>query len=208
MEVVDVASVKIRIEPMKKDDIARVVELYQQYMPSTFIKNLGESFLFSLWHCLVSSKLCYNLVLIAEGEIAGFICATLDSHKMVKELIRKNWLYFLRLCLLNFNRNFAYLRAGFQIPFYLRKASLNNIKSELLFISIEPPYRRQNLAKRLIFTILAEFRKNGITQTKVTVLKDNLIVNELLLNSGFILSKEFRFYNKEMCLYSYGLHLI
>ena len=93
----------------------------------------------------------------------------------------------------------------FKTPLYFKKTRLPYTKAELLFIAIKPECREKGVAVKLIQIALEELRNRNIAKVKVTVVRHNTVVNNLLRKLGFNLIRSFDFYGKEMNLYNYRL---
>lgn len=193
----------LTIRKMEAKDVKPVVYLYQNYMNDSIIKHLGKDFLNLVWEFLVDTDYSLNFILEDRKRVVGYISGTFDSDKIFKTFFLRRGFSLSKFIFSNLGKIPKCLTLLLEMYSYLKNTSLNSVKAELLFITIHPEFRGKGWAKKLIFTILEEFKKQNISKVKVTTIRSNLKVNQLLFDLGFKIEKLFKFYNQKMCLYSF-----
>jgi len=191
------------IRPLLTKDVSQVVSLYENYMFDSELKKIGEKFLYLLFVAINDSNYSINYVYEENSKVVGFISAALNTKKLFEELLRKSKLAFLRSLFFSLLKRPYLLFFMLEFGCYLQKAQHKRIKAELLFIVIDPQYRKSGRAKGLINTVVTDLKKMSHNTVRVLVLKKNWAANHLLRNLGFCLVNEFKFFNKQNLLYEY-----
>ena len=193
------------IRRMNKEDIPDVVELYLNHMFDSVFVQLGRGFLTLIFKEMLKSDYATNYVYEDKSIIVGFISSSLNARRLFRQIINNNFFflgYLIALKCITKPKTIFYI---IDSASYFNKTELKSVNAELLFISIDPGYRRGGIAKELIAATLKEFCKRGISRVKVATLKNNLIVNNLLRKIGFIQVDIFKFFGKENVLYEFKL---
>lgn len=73
----------------------------------------------------------------------------------------------------------------------------------MLFVAVEPEFRKKGAARSLVDRALKNIYDKGIDKVKVTTVKTNKIVNKFLESYGARFEREFEFYGKDMILYTF-----
>jgi len=193
---------EILIREATLDDFEDIFCLYTNYMFDSYLLKFGSSFVKKYLKIIVNSKNCVTLVAV-ENHIAGFIMAAFNSKKILSELffnieILRVWI---KQVLVRPSLTFESL----ELILYPINPCLKNVNAELLFIAIEPTYRKRNLATKLIKEVLSLMRQKGIKKVKVSTIVKNEAVNMLLNKLGFKVEKTFKLFKKYMHLYSYEI---
>lgn len=186
---------------MSEADIEYVVNLYANYMPASFFNKFGKDFMKIIFNGILNSKYGINYVYAEDLNVAGFISASVYTEKLFNEIMLKNKLPLLKIMFLNALKRPCLLMKIIEPLFYFKKTRHQNIKAELLFIAIDPQYRKKGISKDLIMAVLNKLKDMCISKVKVTVLKENIVVNKLLQDLNFDLVGRFKFYGNETLLY-------
>ena len=184
------------------EDLDSIVSLYGAYMFDSYLVNFGPLFVKRYLEIILNSKNCVTLVTGARRPV-GFIMAALDAKKILAELLLDTGVFRAWM-------NQALVRPGralqsLELLSYPLRARRRNINAELLFIALDPAYRGQGHAARLIDSVLRRMRSKGVRRVKVTTLAANTAVNRLLAKLGFELKKTFRLFGRPMHLYDLTL---
>jgi ribosomal protein S18 acetylase RimI-like enzyme len=193
------------IRKMSPGDIPEVVDLYRQHMSNSFLKMLDKRVLVLLFQALLNSRYSIQYVYEDDSSVAGFIASSLDSKAFLRSMLVKNILSITRFILLDVIKHPGLLALLCETLLYFNKAGFGDIKAELLFIVVDPRCRKKGIAQDLVTTTLGSFKNASVVRVKVSIVKSNRIVSRLLEKSGFIMLKEFIFYNKENQLYGLTL---
>jgi len=187
---------------MTEADLERAVQLYAEHMPGSFFLTLGRGFIAFLLRGLLESAFGLCHVYEADGRVVGFIAATSNKKKLFKEMIGRHFFAlagFALRCVVKEPK--AALRLLETAGYGLAAQGPSSTPAEMLFVSVDPAHRRSGVCTALIQAVFNGYRQAGVTQTQVSVLKDNEAVNNLLRGLGFVLVRGFRVYGKDMLLY-------
>ncbi len=191
---------KIIIREATLADLDSIVYLYTSYMFDSYFMKFGSSFVKKYLKLILTSRNCIILV-AEENRVVGFIIGTINCKRLLTELI------FNKVIFCTWVKNILSIPGlvfeSLGLIFYPFNTRLESVNAELLFIAIEPAYRKKGLAAGLINRTLSLMRQKGIKQIKVSVLIKNQAVNILLEKLGFQKMKTFKLFRKEMHLYSF-----
>lgn len=190
------------IRRIETTDLGRITKLYYSNIKESFFSMFGMDFLSLLLEAILTSEFTIGYVLELNQEVEGFIIGTTDTSKLFRNVFCKKWSNLLSKVFVAILRKPAIFKHVFDSFNYSAKTHIEDTKAELLFIAIESEYRDQDFGKMLINRTLQEIRNKGIGKVKVSTLNSNKVVNKMLENFGVKLEKEFKFYEKEMNLYT------
>lgn len=191
------------IRQAKIKDIYRIIELYCLYMEDSFLVRFGKGFLKQLFEGIIVSKHGLCFVYEDDSKVRGFIAGTSHLSKFFRDIFfRKGHILLVKLLpeIIKYPLVIGYITESFS---YSTKTNVKNVNSELLFIAVEPGCRKEGVAKKLVDSALRSIYDKGMSKVKVTILKTNKIVNNFLKNYGVHLEREFKFYGKDMILYTF-----
>jgi ribosomal protein S18 acetylase RimI-like enzyme len=185
-------------------DLDKIQYLYSGHMFDSYLSGFGDSFVRGYLKVILKSENCFTL--IAERPLAaGFITAVFDREKLLSEMFFS--FEFLFSCAKQILiRPILVLKSLGLIPYLFNSTYANDIKSELLFIAIDPGYRRRGLGMDLINKALNLMKENGVKKIRVSAIAANQAVNPLLKKLGFQMEKSFKLFGKKMHLYNYEIY--
>lgn len=189
------------IRAATESDIESIMGLFTRYIDNSFFPGLGENFMKTFPAALVQSPAAVNFVCTVDSRVVGFISGLYDSSSFSKEIVRRKWVSLLRVIACSFLRRPAIMRDFLEGFLYARRAMRDPVKAELLYIAIEPDFRSQGAAARLIEHALEEMKQRGAPKVRVSTDQSNTAVNRLLLKIGFEREDSFRLFGKRMYLY-------
>ncbi|MFH1791620.1 MAG: hypothetical protein ABH885_06545 [Candidatus Omnitrophota bacterium] len=189
------------IRPMRSGDIGQVVRLYAGHMYESSFIRFGEEFLVVMFRAMLDSGLGINYIFEEEGGIKGYISASADTGRLFREIIVKRAMRLIKAVLPEVARHPSLIKDVIEACLYFRKAGLSDIKAEFLFITIDPACRGRDVSKDLINEVIKEFSRRGVKKAKVTALKNNHVVSNLLADMRFRQMGAFKFYGKETLIY-------
>jgi ribosomal protein S18 acetylase RimI-like enzyme len=196
------AEKEILIRQAAPDDLNSIVRFYTDYMFDSYLLKFGSAFINNYLKTILTSKDCITLI-ADDGRAVGFIMSTFDCKKTQARLIFNMGIF--REWLKKVLRHPGAALESLGLVFYPFNTQVKGVNAELLFIAIEPSYRNQQLAAKLIKETLALMKQRGVRKVKVSTLVKNGPVNTLLNKMGFKINKTFRLFKKYMYLYVYGL---
>lgn len=188
---------------MRLDDVRRVSELHAVHMANSVFAKLGLRFLQNVYRSLLTSCHAVAFVCEANDEMVGFIAASTRSSILLRHAFLTRFHELSILVPIALIRRPWLVKDLMQTLKYPKLTEVPEIEAEMLFISIERPYRKTGLAKEFIAAVLSAFRERGVPRTKVTTEVQNEVVNRLLVALGFHVERDFDFYGKAMRLYTY-----
>lgn len=191
---------------MLAKDLPACTELYLNFMYDSLYAQLGYKFVYNLLTGLCQARSELSYVCVEAERIIGFITVSVNSQQTTRELLwGQGWklgLHALLACLKKpalFNHllnTFRYFQQTGEDP---------SAQAEMIFITVDPDFRRQRVGERLIVKALREYWLRGAKAVKVTTVDDNLGVQLLLQKLGFTKRGTFCFYGKTMALFSRSL---
>lgn len=193
---------KIIIGKARVEDLDEMARLYSDFMFESFFLKFGSSFVRLYLDGMIRSRNCCALV-AGKTVIAGFIVAALDSGKMLRELLSKK--NVARALLSQCLKHPGTALQGLESFLYPLHTRLKKVSAELLFIAVDPAFRRRGLARELIQSMLDTLKEKGVRRVKVSTLIRNGPVNALLEKSGFRKRRTFRIFNKDMAVYDFEI---
>ena len=185
-------------------DLDKILRLYMGQMFDSYLSGFGDSFVKGFLKVILKSKNCSTF--IAEmDDASGFIMAVFDRGKLLQELFSD--LEFLSSCAVRILTRPVLVLKSISLVWYLfNRPCASGIKSELLFIAIDPGYRRIGLGTDLINKSLNSIKENGLKKVRVSTIAANKAVNLLLKEMGFQIDKTFKLFGKKMYAYNYEIY--
>jgi ribosomal protein S18 acetylase RimI-like enzyme len=194
---------EILIRKADLNDLESIHYLYARYMPDSYLYKLGDSFIKSYLAVILGSKNCAGFI-AEEKNAAGFIIAALNRERLSAELLSSA--KFLFSCVAQALTHPVIFLKSISLVFYLINRNAYGIDSELLFIAIDPDYRREGLGSDLVKKSLNFMKENGIKNVRVSTVAGNKAAGELLIKLGFKLQKTFKLLGKVTYLYAYEIY--
>jgi ribosomal protein S18 acetylase RimI-like enzyme len=189
------------IRAMKIEDIEKVIGLYSQYMEESTFSLLGKKFLNDIFQVIITLDYCCNYVCEVDSTVIAFISGTENSKLLFREVLRRKMLSLLcQILILGFKSPLKVMGL-LKTPFYFSKTGIDSISAEMLYITVLPEFAEKGIARHLISAVLSCFTEKGIKKVKVSVVKSNYKINNLLLKIGFKKYSYFKFYGYERVLY-------
>lgn len=185
------------------DDIGKITELYYLYIGESFLAGFGKSFLKEF---LTGVILCEDgVVFVYESgnNIAGFIIGTVNTTNLIRSLIFNRGMRLFGRISGMVLMNPLLFKDIFDTFTYSGLTKIKDCTAELLFIAVQPEYRKKGFGKELIDKALFAIKSKGTGKVKVTTLNSNKVVNEMLNAYGVCLEKVFKLYGKDMNLYTF-----
>lgn len=147
----------------------RVAELHKQSIDQGFLPVLGVRFLTILYWAIDSDKDSVLIVEESEGEVLGFVSASLGMRCVVKRMLHRPLSLFCALfpSLFRIGRIIKILEV-------LRYASSSHSgkelpKAELLSIAVTPSFRGKKVSDRLYDKLKIHFKSKNVSAFCITV---------------------------------------
>jgi hypothetical protein len=193
-------SVLASIRRMTRRDVPAVARLHGADMGNSLWARLGPRFLETLYGGLLESRFFLGFVYEENGEIGGFIAATLDGGRMFREVLRRRGLPLALRAFLAVLRSPTLLLPLLATPFYFRRSG-DEIAAESLFCSFVPRLRGRRVSGHINKVLFDELAWHGHSQVKITTEVDNEGAVRQLTSWGFERRGTFHFYGKTMALF-------
>lgn len=163
-------------------DSHQAAAIHIEGMPDDFLAKFGIRFLEIMHEILLSSSSVIALGAIENNQLVGIIYGTTNTAKVFLEILYKGFFRLLPIVVFKFVTKPNILNNIFQAILYPNKK--NEIKSELLILSISKQYRHKGLGTKLIQELIYKFQTNKIKIFKVSTKKSNLIANKFYKKNG------------------------
>jgi len=189
------------IRAAENRDLCPIIALHNQYLGEYYLARLGDSFLLPYYTGILQAHSCQIFVYEHEREVMGYLVATIDSRKLLSELLNKQGLKILTAIgkfVIGKPANFFQL---LEIAAYPINAPAPKVQAELLYIALDNSQRKSGASELLVLKALAWLKDRGIKQVKVSTSADNQGANQLLQGMGFSLEGSFSLLKKNQHLY-------
>ena len=199
----------VEIQEFRPTHAPALAAIHMEGQPGTFLTLLGGEFLTALYTQIASSPLGFGHVALLDGEVVGFVVATVDTGQLFKEMARRRWVHLAWPLFKRVARHPALFK---RVLFALRYPELEQGEgegeegaAELLSIGVRADLRSRGIGGRLVEALVEECRARAIPALDVTVDTTNEGANRFYPRHGFRYRKTFKLYEREM--HSYRLRL-
>ena len=183
------------IRPMNAADARWAAEQHAGLMKNSVFAFFGVGFLECFYDCFAQSEHGIAFVYEDEGRPRAVIASTSNRPAFLRELGKRYGLRLVPLVLRGLFRR-ACLQLLFQVPSYLRNTGAERTDAEMVFITVDPEFRRSGIARSLIEATLAEYRQRNVRKVNVSIESDNQTVKRILESMGFAVKRTFSFAGK------------
>lgn len=180
-----------------------VARIHADALAGDFLPSLGVTFLHQFYSTVLTERLGFGYVYLANERVDGFILGSVDSSRLFRNMVIKRGIRLGLSAVPAVLRHPAILMKIIETFFYPSKESFVSEKAELMVIAIKPEMRGGGIGRLLVSSLSGEFRQRGIHAFKVTVLQANEGANRFYKKLGFILAGQFRLYSNQWNLYVY-----
>lgn len=161
--------ISLKMNNFTREDIREMARIHKEAIKEGFLGSLGEKVLEIIYSHASKSKLSILIMAIDQEKryVCGFICGTLHLSNFYKEFLRKRAsqaFVFMLPKLFSFNT----LRKILETLFYPTKKEFLNIpKAEILNFVVKKDYRGTDLAQKLFFELINNFKAKSIKKIKI-----------------------------------------
>lgn len=185
------------IEKAHINNAMQLAQLHCRTISEGFLSKLGTSFLKSLYAFLIQEELVF--VFKKENNTAGFVSFSLSSNGIVKRFLSSCPSGIVKLAWMVV-RNPQILIPLFETfhASYKSKSNLNNNSKlklpeiELLSISVDPSFQRENIGTQLLQVMEQHLHNKGIKKYKVIASVSLVAANKFYLKNGFVLETQIK----------------
>lgn len=146
-----------------------VSELHQTQLSAGILAELSISALSKFYRFVALNEQHSVLIIATKGnEVCGFVCGTLDLHRLYIQFIKTHPITVITSLLLLTTKPKLYKRIGSLVT-YIRKPRLNgvSVKAELLSMAVSPSKTRSGIGRRLLGALTDYFRSHDVQCFKV-----------------------------------------
>lgn len=178
------------IKVPKAADLDKIVNLHYGSLRDGVLYFLGKGVLKVFYHEILKDNDSILLAYYEKGRILGVAASTKNTSRLFNKIKLK---YPHRLAA-------AILKKMAEDPLLLPRLVFSkyssSIKSELLFLFVDPSSRGKGIGKALVKATSDRFKKMGIKKYKITILSSNIKGKEFYYKFGFKKSGNYRFMNE------------
>jgi len=153
------------IQKLTHQDIDKAVKLYRRELPG-LLAELGTGFLKKFYKVLLSLPDCWVFVEKEDEQILGLTSGILSVGGLYKTIFLRDILGFTSIFLGIFITRPVLLIKIIQMMLY---PGFKSDIPELLTIVVDPRYRRKGMGRKLFMKIVAEFKKKGVKEFRISV---------------------------------------
>lgn len=193
------------IVPLHEKYFKRMADIHCNSMKGDFQVLLGMGFLKKVYKRFEVSEYGVGYIFLNENIPSGFVLATYNINRFMRELFIKDGLKLLIIMV------GQVLRKPFIIPSLIAQFLLNqNLKkiemdAELVTITVDYKYRNKGIGESLIMAVIDNFRRKGIISFKLTTKGTNDLTNNFYQKLGFNLICSFERFSIKQNIYTYSL---
>ncbi|PIQ89633.1 MAG: hypothetical protein COV72_02125 [Candidatus Omnitrophica bacterium CG11_big_fil_rev_8_21_14_0_20_42_13] len=191
------------IKKLSIEDINAVAQAQMELVPDSYLSRLGQGFLSIYYHQVCRSSFSAGFVYVYNEKIAGYMTATEDSSRLLKDVFKHNFFELIMTFFIVLIRNPKVFLDGIKLIFFIvfdRQERANKIKAELNTFGVLPEYRSRDffretkikISKELFEKCIEFLRKRGIGFVKVSTRSDNAAINNFYKKMGFEVKYTYR----------------
>lgn len=174
------------IRNMRLDECAVVGKLHREQLDQAFLSTLGIGFLTQLYRGIAASE--HGIVLVATDEtdrIVGFVSGSTNTKQLYRSvLLRRGWI--MALLLLPQVVRPSVIKRVWQSLRYPTTHQDTLPEAELLSIAVSADMQGRGPGGALLHALLAEWRRQGIRELRVTVGAQLARANAYYVKHGFV----------------------
>jgi ribosomal protein S18 acetylase RimI-like enzyme len=176
------------VTPMRKDHAAAVAELHRVGIDTGFLSSLGPMFLRQLYKAVPSCPAGFGYVWEEPDRgVLGFIACAESTGAIYKQsLLRRG--VMMAFPLLRFMVRPSIIKRIYHTWRYPSQVGDDLPVSEVLSIVVSGDACGKGVGKALMTAAFEEFKRRGISKTKVAVGADNKVANGFYQSCGFALA--------------------
>lgn len=145
-------------------DLAR---LHAEEISGGFLTSLGQPLLGRLYRAIGRSPGAFILTASIEGRTVGFLCASVDTAKVYRHVLAREWPYLLPP-LVRHLLSWRIFRRVWETVRYPSSSSGANLPSaEILNFCVTARLQRSGVGRRLFSAMSAEFARRGVRDVRI-----------------------------------------
>ncbi|MCX8484527.1 MAG: GNAT family N-acetyltransferase [Bacteroidia bacterium] len=193
----------IEIVEILDDEINDVVKIHLKAFPGFFLTKLGNEVLEVFYKSLLKSKGTIFYGVKNEGELVGFLVASLEPKGLYTKLFFKNIVRFALPLFFSFLKNLNFLKRMIISVMSSNKVSISqSYPTSLLSICVSPSNAGKGVGKFLLNRLEKELiLQNQSGYYLTTDAENNIATNRFYLSCGFKLYDTYSQGSRRMNLY-------
>lgn len=187
---------------MTKADARAVAEIHSEALAGDFLPRLGQSFLTTLYECMIGAKVGFGIVYEKDNRIAGVAVSTENTRLFLKSLFLKRFWTLMPKMTWSLLRHPSLIKHSLETLLYGRQEEKDaNPEAELLVMLVHKSYRRQGIGIKILRAMNKEFLQRGVKSYKVNTYADNKASNYFYSTHGFKYHTSFLMYKRKWNAY-------
>ncbi len=184
------------IYPLGWAHLSPVAHLFRDVFPDNPLALLGHDFVQALLGSFLATPGGYGLIYVRTGDVAGFVIGSEDSQRHRQNLLRGHWPSLLCQLVWALLRYPSCVRP---VAGYLRSVILDALQwsgrgngaseslppASLVFLGVDPRYRRAGIATLLTEAFLRVMSERGVAGVKLVVSATNRGALRFYLRRGW-----------------------
>lgn len=159
----------VRLLTLEDGTVAHIqlARLHAEEISGGFLTSLGIPLLTRLYAAISRSPSAFTLICTVDGTIGGFLCASTDTAKVYRQVLRRAWLHLFPALLRRiFSWNTVH-RCWETLRYPSRSSHADLPKAEILNFCVSGHLQRSGIGRRLFAAMEDEFRRRGISQIRI-----------------------------------------
>lgn len=191
---------------MTKADAKDAAKIHCEALSGDFLPSLGESFLTTLYKCIIGLNVGFGIVYEKDDRIVGIAVATEHSRLFFKKLFLWRFWALTPKILFSILKHPALIKRTLETLFIsTHDNDVSGTDAELLVIVLHSAYRRQRIGTKLINAVNKEFSHRRILNYAVKTYADNKESNIFYINNHFKYHNSYLMYNLKWNIYKLDL---
>jgi ribosomal protein S18 acetylase RimI-like enzyme len=186
----------IKIKKLIDSEIEKIVTIHLKSLPEDFLPSLGHDFLLRIFYpAVLTSENAKILVAHQNKSVIGFVVVSLNSDRLLKEIISFKFFLFLTLLMQSAFSSLTQLKKIFGIV----RSSFNSYGEkglgEIYIIAVNQEYRGSGVGKSLVQNSIDYLKVHKVKGIKIKTLKENKSWISFFIKNGWKISAEFNINN-------------
>lgn len=188
------------IRLLEPKDAPQVARIHAESISTGFISSLPSNFIEIMYKEIARSKYAFGFVCEYESGIIGFICNSLDTNKLFKDIIFKRGL-ILAIPLIKRVFSFKYLKKIINNVFYANKFGADLPRAEVLSVAVDNKVKGMGVGKKLMENAIAKYKDVHINRIKALTDEKSQASNQYYIKCGFRLTDKIKHHDHYLNIY-------
>ncbi len=189
---------------MDSHHVKDVARIHQESLADDYLPSLGKKFLEKVFYTgSLKSNNGTTLLIIEDGQVAGFVTIATDSSRFIRQIFFKNFFLGFILSVRRILSSIKTFQETIQliITIFKQDEKTEKGKAELVFIAVDKTFRGKKIGKKLVRAASEHFSHFGIKKYTTKVLANNNIANNMYEKMGCKIINRFSLMNREWVIW-------